>query len=228
MGEFEAAEEDAWVATQLDPKDATAWCSLGTAILKQGEPKRAKEAYERGLRAVGKEATEELRQGLAEAQRKTTETVNAINAEPDQEKQHSMRVAFLDQDWCMLRRVPELHSLVHEQQVEGLLVFADRIKWPFINEVREYAEDAYSNLRGGATININLHDWLFGLTLPGKWFSLKIINALVQCTPSIRDEAGEATYFDCGLSLPNRSYWRARTVLGRVLGGLPSMTSLGG
>ena len=98
MGEFEAAEEDACVATQLDPKDATAWCSLGTAILKQGEPKRAKEAYERGLRAVGKEATEELRQGLAEAQRKTTEAVNAINAEPDQEKQHPMRVAFLDQD----------------------------------------------------------------------------------------------------------------------------------
>ena len=228
MGEFEAAEEDAFIATQLDPQYATAWCSLGAAILKQGEPKRAKEAYERGLRVVGKEATDELRQGLAEAQRKTSEAVNAINAELDQEKQHSMRVAFLNQDWSISCKVPELHSLVHEQQVEGLLLFADRIKWPFITEVREYAEDAYSNLRGGATININLHDWLYGLTLPGKWFSLKIINALVQCTPSIRDQAGEATYFDCGLSLPNRSYWRARTVLGRVLGALPGMTSLCG
>jgi hypothetical protein len=43
----------------------------------------------------------------------------------------------------------QLHSLVYEQQVEGLLYFAVKMKWPSINEVRDVAEEAYSNLRSG-------------------------------------------------------------------------------
>ncbi|KAK4244267.1 small glutamine-rich tetratricopeptide repeat-containing protein 2 [Corynascus novoguineensis] len=228
INEFEAAEEDAYIATRLDPKYAKAWSRMGMAILKQGQGKRAKRAYEKALRVAGKDASPAMRKGLTDAEAKINETVEVINSEPDEEKAHNLRSAFLDEDWEIMGKTPELHSLVHEQQVEGLLHFAERIKWPYINEVRDYAEDAYSTIRGGGTINIHLHDWLFGLTLPGKWFAFKIMTALILCTPSIRDKVGIAHYYECGLSLPTRSYWRVRTVLGRVLGCLPGMISLCG
>ncbi|KAK3303068.1 uncharacterized protein B0T15DRAFT_419917 [Chaetomium strumarium] len=228
MHEFEAAEEDAYIATQLDPKYAKAWSRMGLAILKQGQGKRAKKAYEMALQVAGRDATPAMRKGLADAETRIKEAVEAINTEADDEKAHNLRSAFLDEDWEIMGKTPELHSLVHEQQVEGLLLFAERIKWPYINEVRDYAEDAYATIRGGGTINIHLHDWLFGLTLPGKWFAFKIMTALVLCTPSIRDKVGIAHYYECGLSLPTRSYWRVRTVLGRVLGCLPGVVSLCG
>jgi hypothetical protein len=138
-----------------------------------------------------------------------------------------LRSTYLDHDWDIVGKKVELHSSVHERQVEGLLFFAERIKWPYINEVRDYAEDVYTNLRGGENINIHLHDWLYGIMLPGKWFAFKIMTALILCTRSVRD-ISIAHYYECGLSLPKRSYWRSRTVLGRVLGCLPGVISLCG
>jgi len=229
LEKYEEAEEDAYVATQLDPKYAKAWSRLGMAMLKLGHGKRAKKAYERALQVAGKDATTQMHQGLAGAKKLITETVKAINSETDKEKQHGLESSFLDEDWEIIGKTPEFHSNIHEQQVEGLLVFAGRMKWPYINEVRDYAEDIYSNLRAGEIININLHDWLYGTMLPGKWFSFKIMTALIFCTPSIDvDKVAVAPYYDCGLSLPTRSYWRVRTVLGRVLGCLPGVISLCG
>lgn len=160
--------------------------------------------------------------------KKKKKIVEVIDSESDKEKAHNLRSAFLDEDWEIMGKTPGPHSLVHEQQVEGLLHCAGRIKWPYINETRDYAEDAYSTIRGGGTINIHLYDWLFGLTLCGKWFAFKIMTALILCTPSIRYKVGIAHNYECGLSLPTRSYWRVRTVLGRVLGCLPGMISLCG
>jgi len=225
---WENAEEDAYVATQLDPKYAKAWSRLGMAKMKLGSSKQAEKAYEMALHVAGKDATAAMRQGLADAKAKINETVKAINAETDQAKRHAMRSDFLEEDFEIVGKVPELHSVIHEQQVEGLLLFAAKLKWPYINEVRDYAEDVYSELRGGGTVNIHLHDWLFGLVLPGKWFAFKIMSALVLSTPSIRDKVGIAHYYECGLSLPMRSYWRCCSVLGRVLGCLPGVQGLCG
>ncbi|KAJ5682799.1 hypothetical protein N7462_005964 [Penicillium macrosclerotiorum] len=73
-------------------------------------------------------------------------------------------------------------------------------------------------LRSGQLTPRHLQDWLFSLILPGKWFSFKIMSTLILCTPSLSETLGVAPYYNCGLSLPKRSYWRIRTVLGRVLG----------
>ncbi|KAK4451186.1 small glutamine-rich tetratricopeptide repeat-containing protein 2 [Podospora aff. communis PSN243] len=225
---WEDAEEDAYITTHLDPKYPKAWSRLGLAILKQGHAKRAKKAFEKALELAGREATPQMRKGLADADEKIKEQVKAINTETDKTKQHALISEHHDQDWEIVGKSPELHSLVHERQVEGLLYFAERMKWPYINEVRDYAEDAYSTIRGGGTINIHLHDWLFGLILPGKWFSFKIMTALILCTQSIVKKVGIAHYYESGLYLPTRSYWRQRSVLGRVLGCLPGVISLCG
>jgi hypothetical protein len=94
--------------------------------------------------------------------------------------------------------------------------------------MRDYAENVYSSLiGGGAAVGLSCWDWLFGAYLPGKYASYKIMAALVYSTPSLR-ELGSALFFDSGLVVENRSYWRARTVLGRVLGGLRSANAAHG
>lgn len=139
-----------------------------------------------------------------------------------------LRKEFIEQNFEILMRTVQIHSRCHEQQVEGLIPFAEHMKWPWVNDVRDYAEEAYSNLRGGQLLPSHLQDRLFGLTLPGRWFSFKIMSALILCTPSLTPTLGVAPYYDCGLSLPRKSYWRIRTVLGEVLGCLPGGISLCG
>ncbi|KAG8752104.1 hypothetical protein FRC14_007342 [Serendipita sp. 396] len=133
-----------------------------------------------------------------------------------------------DEAWDPTNKTLQIHSLVHERQVEGLLRFAETMKWPYMNEIRDYAENVYANLHAGTTIPIDLYDWIFGIVLPGKWMAYKIVAALVLCTPSLTKEVGTAKYFDMGLSLPKQAYWRSRTVLGRVLGCLPGVKFLCG
>jgi hypothetical protein len=45
------------------------------------------------------------------------------------------------------------------------------------------------------------------------------MTALILCTPSMKETMLRiAHHYDGGLSLPQKSSWRIRTVLGRVLG----------
>lgn len=228
LEKFEDACDEAYIATQLDPNYAKAWARLGIAHQKLGNWKRARDAYQRAIEVAGSEATNLMIQGLADSNAKIEAEIEAMNKETNLEAQDVLQKNFLDQDWDTVHKTPTLHSHVHERQVEGLLIFAERMKWPYINEVRDFAEDAYTNLQGGQIVPFHLYDWLFGMTLPGRWMSHKIMTALILCTPSITTEAGAAYYYECGLSLPRRTYWRARTVLGRVLGCLPGVISLCG
>jgi hypothetical protein len=51
-----------------------------------------------------------------------------------------------------------MHSRCYKQPVEGLLLFVEKIKWLWINEIRNYVEEAYSDLREGQTLPADLHD----------------------------------------------------------------------
>ncbi|KAL2267471.1 hypothetical protein VTJ83DRAFT_4748 [Remersonia thermophila] len=228
MNHVDEAEADASIATRLGPMNAEAWSRLGMAALKQGHGKRAKQAYETALKMAGNDASSAMRKGLADAEATIEEAVTAIRSEPDPVKAHFLRSACLNEDWHPTGKEIAARSLVHQQQAEGLLLFAERIKWPFIQETRDTAESAYGRFLGGTAIDWHLNDWLHGLTLPGKWCAWKIMSALIVCTPSICKDLGLGPTFECGLSLPTRSYWRARTVLGRVLGCLPDVTSICG
>ena len=227
---FESALEDAYISTRLDPKYSKAWSRFGAACLKTGRPKKAEEAYNRASQLQSGSNMQVIQKGLTQAKQDLESQLDAIDKEKDKSKRHRLRKAYLSQDWdtlMMLKNV-NIHSKVHAQQVEGLLCFAELMRWPYINETREFAEEAYSELRGGKTISIDLHDWLYGLVLPGKWFSYKIMAALICCTPSLVKPLGVAPYLDCGLSTPTKSYWRIPTVLGKVLGCLPVVQSLCG
>jgi hypothetical protein len=137
-----------------------------------------------------------MRQGLTDAKAANAAKLKAIENELDKKKQDALRKEFIDQDFEIMLKSVEAHSLCHEQQVEGLILFAERMKWPWINDVRDYAEEVYSSLRSGQVVPMHLHDWLFGITLPGQWFSFKIMTALILCTPSMNETIpGIAPYY---------------------------------
>lgn len=144
------------------------------------------------------------------------------------EKDKDDKNAPWDNAWDNKGKTVQIHSRVHEKQIEGLLRFAEILKWPYMSEMRDYAEDAYGLIRSGSHVEVNVWDWLYGTVLPGKWAAFKIMAALVLCTPSLAKKLGVSKYYDNGVSLPKRSYWRLRTALGRVLGCLPGVTSVCG
>lgn len=112
------------------------------------------------------------------------------------------------------------HSLVYEQQTSGLIRFAELMNWPYLRSVRSKIETCYRDLRSGATVNANMWDWIFGLSLPGKYYSFKAMSALITFSRET-ESLGAAPYYDSGLVLKDKTYWRITSVLGRVLGATP-------
>jgi hypothetical protein len=93
----------------------------------------------------------------------------------------------------------KMRSRVQARQIEGLLRFAEIMKWPYLGEMRDYVENAYVDLLGGKTVKVDVWDWLFGISLPGKWFSFKIMSVLVTATPSLSNH-GTTPYINSGRS----------------------------
>jgi tetratricopeptide (TPR) repeat protein len=230
LGKNQEALDDALIATKLDPTYAKAWARLGLAHLRLGRGKRAKEALQRAIELAGRNVTDTMRQGLEDANAKIEADMNAIAIEQEKNKKGARRlhVAFLDEDWDLTGRTVAMDSRVYARQTEGLVLFAERMRWPYLEEVGNYAETVYGDLVGGQTIPSHLHDWMYGMMLPGKWFAFKIMSALIICSRSIRRKIGLAPYYDCGDLLPQASYWRVRTPLGSILGCLPGARSLNG
>ena len=69
-----------------------------------------------------------------------------------------------------------------------------------------------------ANVNPYLRDWLYGLSLPGKYFRLAIMSCLALACPTTK-HIGSAPYYDSGLVVGDKSYWPKRSVIGRVLAG---------
>jgi hypothetical protein len=170
--------------------------------------------------------TQEMKNGLEKARAKQAEIKEALIKKDLARSELVRQKLELDAAWHMKNAEMQYSSLAHEVQIEGLLRFAATLKWPYLNELRDYAEDLYSDLSSGKTkVDAQTWDWLFGLSLPGKYFSYKIGHVLVRCTPSLRTVVPANNFYDAGISLPQKSYWRVRSVLGRVLGCLPGVRS---
>ena len=120
---------------------------------------------------------------LIDAKEVNVAKLKGIENEQDTKKKDALRRKFLDKDHEIGLKNVELHPCCHEQQVERLILFDQRMRWPWINDVRDYAEEAYTNLRGSQITQVGPHGWLYGPALPGKWFIFKIMTALVMCAP---------------------------------------------
>ncbi|KAK2774211.1 hypothetical protein FQN53_003721 [Emmonsiellopsis sp. PD_33] len=221
-------EEQLSAATSLaatTPGDPNAWTLLGKAQLEYGNAERAIGAYKRALELAGEDSKSTVAAGLAEAEQISRNLVETMEAEQDPDKKDALRKKILDQKWDPSSKAVVSISKVQERQIEGLIYFAKAMKWPHLEEACQQIPKAYA-LKNS---NGNLHDWMFGLTLPGKWFAVTLMASLVACTPSTGLSNGPDDY-NCGLVLPDvaTTYWRVRTSLGRVLGTLPGLVSQNG
>ncbi|KAL3485460.1 hypothetical protein BJX62DRAFT_242957 [Aspergillus germanicus] len=228
VGNYAMAAQDAYVATLLDPTDADAWAQLGRAQLKRGLLERAESSFLRAIELSETGATPDMSSGLEDTRAMLKAEAEAIEAEIDPTRRILLRKQRDDRDWDTWQKNCHMQPLVLNRQIEGLLLFAERLKWPYLDETREGVRSHAAKLESGATVPWHVWDWLYGVSLPGPWFAHKIMAALTQCTPSLAQDPGTANFPECGLSLPSVSYWRIRTPLGCVLGGLPGVTSLNG
>lgn len=124
----------------------------------------------------------------------------------------------------------QLQSSVLEIQMEGLLRFAECLQWPYLRELRNYAEivrNAAPQRLQSAAANPYMWDWLYGLTLPGSYYAHKIMIALVLASQSTQ-KLGLAPTRSFGLVLKDRSYWRQSCVLGRVMAGSEDAKAISG
>jgi tetratricopeptide (TPR) repeat protein len=227
LDQFEEAAEDAYIAVNIDPTYTKAWARLGMAYMKLNRSKKARKCYARAVELAGPDVTETMKRGLAEAEAKIKAALAKV-ADGDKVTQSRAGKAILDQNWDITLKTVRFHSLVHEQQVAGLVLFALQMNWPYIDQVRDCVDKLYSRILAGEAVSSQLQDWIYGVALPGKFLALTIMSALILCTPSISKTLKLSASWDWGLSLPQHSYWRTRTSLGLVLGALPGVKSLNG
>lgn len=119
-------------------------------------------------------------------------------------------------------------SLIARSQTEALLRFGEALRWPYMDEARNWIETSYSAIAvGSQACNADVWDWLFGMVLPGQVYRHRIMAVLIHASPTVRHLNG-SPFYDNGLVVGGCSYWPKRTVLGRVLGGVGDVKSVCG
>ncbi|OAX79149.1 hypothetical protein ACJ72_06534 [Emergomyces africanus] len=227
MDKYDPAAHDATSATLLDQRNVKAWVQRADSELKLNKAKKAYNSYLIAIELSGNVANPSMTESLANAEVKIREDMRRIQGEPILARRHALHKAFLDEDWDLSRKEVAFNSSALDQQVQGLLSFASQMKWPYLNEVEDYIPKAAEIFRKSGSSPLLLFDWFYGCVLPGKWTALTLMSCLIWSSSSI-PISEPAPYYECGLSLPSQTYWRVRTVLGKVLGCLPGVTSLCG
>jgi len=110
-------------------------------------------------------------------------------------------------------------------QIDGLVRFAELLKWPYLDTARTVIEDTALRLSCGEGVGASTADWIYCTSLPGKWASLHAMSTLVECTPDL--DIDYFPFFEGGLSLNGTSYWRTSSVLGKVLAGRYTRSAMG-
>jgi hypothetical protein len=118
-----------------------------------------------------------------------------------------------------------------KQQIEGMISFAEKMKWPYLDEAREFLQTLTDTTAVVSGLGIRLWDWIMGLVLPGMAFAVTLMYGLQQSCKSTKERLTGSVWVretNYGFILPQVSYWRSRSVLGRVLAPLVGVHNVGG
>ncbi|KAL3483559.1 hypothetical protein BJX62DRAFT_249348 [Aspergillus germanicus] len=225
---------DARRLTQYTPNDWSAWGFLARAQLGRGAIKKCLQAWEQALTVAeaageGEEIKKIIRENIGAARMGLAGEFLEMAGISDLAQRHRGMNEIKEWDFEILGNVLKWWSNVHAQQEEGLVKFAESLQWPYVDEVRSRTTGLFERLFAlqEQGVSRSVHDWLFGLLLPGNWFADSIMTSLVACTASL-SKIGFSSCEQPGLVLPRATYWRTSTVLGRVLGALPGVKSVNG
>ncbi|KAL3487874.1 hypothetical protein BJX62DRAFT_186156 [Aspergillus germanicus] len=106
------------------------------------------------------------------------------------------------------------------------------MQWPFIAEVQATI-DAWLKQSKPMGLQNYTWDWLTGLAFPGSFFPLTIMVGLLQASPWFVRMGGlkgmlKVSPGNFRIVIPQVSYWRNRSILGRVLAVLPGIHDIAG
>lgn len=123
------------------------------------------------------------------------------------------------------------HSITkdtREQQRDAMLAFAEKMRWPYITEARHTLDD-FVNGRDVA-LGLDAWGWIARLPLPGAYFSTTLLFGLIQCCRSLSNSLQTVRIRESsfGIVFPKVSYWRSRSILGKVLAPLDGVHDIGG
>lgn len=215
--------------TQYAPDDWQAWELLAEAQTGRGALKKGLKAYEQAQSvATSEEDKKCLGSKIVEARvALVDEFLDSVRLE-DKVEQHEALRGMRDWEYDFVGGIMRFHSNVHGRQEQGLVAFAKGIEWPHVDEAAQRIGSIYDRLYTGGESNLpaNIHDWLYGLVLPGRLFAYNLMACLAICTPSL--SLGVPPSASHGLILGDISYWPIQTVMGRVLGGISGIGSLAG
>ncbi|KAL2871488.1 uncharacterized protein BJX67DRAFT_162618 [Aspergillus lucknowensis] len=224
---YQGAAKEALVLSAIDPTRADSYVVLGRACMKYKNYARARDAFQRATQLATDEEKEVIMAEMAKAEAADAAEIQAIDQETDERQKLALvrarQEAKLDPSGRAIKLLPANYG----RQLEGLLLFAERMKWPYLSEVRQGFDKAYRDWRNNEPMWFVQQDWMYGVMLPGASFAYILMNTLICSTPSL-EYIGPSKSQESGLALPQCSYWRIRSVLGRVLGCLPGVTSLNG
>ncbi|KAK4248289.1 small s protein-like protein [Corynascus novoguineensis] len=117
-----------------------------------------------------------------------------------------------------------------DEQMEGIVKFAEKMSWPYLDEIRKGA-DRWHNLGLDTTeeIPVQACDWRWGTVLPGSYFAITTLCTLQELSDTLRQRRSypdfELTEGRYGVVYSQASYWSVRSVIGKVLAPMSSLSS---
>ena len=122
-----------------------------------------------------------------------------------------------------------VHTDVRRRQANAMMSFAEKMQWPFLAEARKTLNDL---VQQGTPVDIRTWDWAAGLALPGSMFPMTLMFGLHQACPSLNKAAPAGTvqirHANFGFVFTQVSYWRSRSIIGKVLAVVPDIHEIGG
>lgn len=122
-----------------------------------------------------------------------------------------------------------VHTDIRRRQVDAIISFAEKMKWPYLAEARKTLSEFVQH---GTPVDIRTWDWVAGMALPASMLPLTLMFGLHQACPSLNKAAQAGTvllrHANFGFVFTQVSYWRSRSIIGKVLAVLPDLHEIGG
>ncbi|KAL2783475.1 hypothetical protein BJX66DRAFT_127470 [Aspergillus keveii] len=227
---YKGAASEAAALQLMDPSRLAGYIILGKACMGYKNYARAQEAFQKAADlAESVEQKEPVLEQLASAETASRAELQAIEQESDEKRKRALVRDKNIADWDPWGKTIGIRPIKHQQQLDGLFLFAERMKWPYLAEARASVQKSCQDwLEFAEPIYYVQMDWLFAVVLPGQRFAHLLMTTLIYSTPTLERIMAMSLSPETGLVLPECSYWRTRSVLGRVFAGLPGVTALNG
>jgi tetratricopeptide (TPR) repeat protein len=184
---YKGAASEAAALQLMGPSRLAGYIILGKACIGYKNYTRAQEAFQKaaGLAKSVEEKAPILEQ-LASAQAASRTELQAIEQESDEKRKRTLVRDKGIAAWDPWGKTIGIRPIRHQQQLDGLFLFAERMEWPYLAEARASAQKSCQDrLEFTEPIYYVQLDWLSAAVLPGQRFAHLLMTILLYSTPTL-------------------------------------------